>query len=144
MSRAPSAHKRAKRGSRGGGRFFHIELRPSNQFVAFRVQDVGEPGGVERAAGRRASGSWDTTKWLVEKMRAHVEGRHLIADSAEPRKPFKSLGSEPVHISGDRFRAKPRRDIPETERPTPAMRKEHAPNIKKAQAALRKRRETTS
>ena len=42
MARAPSAQKRAKPGSRGGGRFFHIELRPSNQFVAFRVQDIPE------------------------------------------------------------------------------------------------------
>lgn len=56
MSRAPSAPKRAKAGSHGGGRFFHIEVRPANQFVAFRVQDVGAPGGVERVAGQRASG----------------------------------------------------------------------------------------
>lgn len=69
MPHTLSTHKRAKPGSRGGGRFFHIELRPSNQFVAFRVQDVGEPDGVERVAGLRASGSWDTVKWLVEKTR---------------------------------------------------------------------------
>jgi len=144
MPRAPAGIKRAKPGSRGGGRFFHIELRPSKQFVAFRVQDVGEPGGVERVAGRRASGAWDTAKWLVEKTHAHVEDGHLIAGSAEAKKLFKSLGSAPVHVSGDRFRAKPRRDIPETEKPTPAMRKAQAANIKKAQAALRKRRETAS
>ena len=33
------------------------------------------------------------------------------------------LGSEPVLVDGDRFRARPRRDIPESEKPTPAMRK---------------------
>ena len=70
--------KRAKPGSRGGGRFFHIEVRPSAQFVAFRVQDVGAPGGVERV------GSWLCT-------------------------------------SG--FCAKPRRNIPEREKPTRAMRR---------------------
>lgn len=139
MARAPSAHQRAKPGSRGGGRFFHIEVRPSNQFVAFRVQDVGGRGGVERVAGQRASGSWDTAKWLVEKTHAHVEDGRLIPDSLEAEKLFATLGSPPVLIDGDRFRAKPRRNIPEEEKPTAAMRKAQLANIKKAQAAVRKR-----
>jgi hypothetical protein len=140
MPRAPSTRKRAKPGSRGGGRFFHIELRPSAQFVAFRVQDVGTPGGVERVAGQRATGSWDTAKWLVEKTDAHVENGRLVPDSAEAKKLFASLGSVPVHVAGDRFRAKPRRDIPEDEKPTPAMRRAQLSNIEKAQAAVRRRR----
>lgn len=134
--------RRAKPGSKGGGRFFHIQLRPSRDFVAFRVQDVGGPGGVERVAGLRANGSWDTAKWLVEKTHAHVEGNRLVADTAEARKVLATLGSMPVHVSGDRFRAKPRRDIPEGEKPTPAMRRAQLVNIKKAQAAVRKRRGT--
>jgi hypothetical protein len=57
------ARKRAKYpGSRGGGCFFHIKVRPPAQFVAFRVQDVGAPGGVERLAGRGTLGAWDTAK----------------------------------------------------------------------------------
>lgn len=140
MPRSPVAHKRAKPGSRGGGRFFHVEVRPSAQFVAFRVQDVGAPGGVERVAGRRASGTWDTAKWLVEKTHAHLEDDHLVPDSAEAKKLFASLDSTPVHVAGDRFRANPRRDIPEDEKPTPAMRRAQLANIKKAQAALRARR----
>ena len=142
MGRISSTHKRAKPGSRGGGRFFHIEVRPSAQFVAFRVQDVGAPGGVERVAGQRASGSWDTAKWLVEKTHAHVEDGHLIPDSSEAKKLFKTLGLAPVHVDGDRFRAKPRRDIPEHERPTPTVRRAQLANIKKAQAARRARRRT--
>ena len=134
--------RRAKPGAKSGGRFFHIELRPSRDFVAFRVQDVGAPGGVERVAGLRANGSWDTAKWLVEKTHAHVEGDHLVADTAEARKVLSTLGSAPAHVSGDRFRAKPRRDIPEREKPTPAMRRAQLANIKKAQAAVRKRRGT--
>jgi len=140
MPRSPVAHKRAKPGSRGGGRFFHVEVRPSAQFVAFRVQDVGAPGGVERVAGRRASGTWDTAKWLVEKTHAHLEDDHLVPDSAEAKKLFASLDSAPVHVAGDRFRANPRRDIPEDAKPTPAMRRAQLANIKKAQAALRARR----
>lgn len=144
MPRAPSPRKRAKPGSRAGGRFFHIEVRPSAQFVNFRVQDVGTPGGVERVAGQRASGSWDTAKWLVEKTHAHVEEGRLVADSAEAKKLFASLGSQPVHVDGDRFRAKPRRDIPEDDKPTPAMRRAQLANIKKAQAAVRARRKSVA
>ena len=138
--RAPAARTRAKPGAKGGGRFFHIELRPSSQFVGFRVQDVGGPGGVERVAGQRANGSWDTAKWLIEKTHAHVEDGRLVADSLEAEKVLKTLGSAPVHVGGDRFRAKPRRDIPESEKPTPAMRRAQLANIKKAQAAVRARR----
>ena len=141
MPGTPIERKRAKPGSRGGGRFFHIEIRPSARFIAFRVQDVGTPGGVERVAGRRASGSWDTAKWLVEKTHAHVADGHLVADSGEAKKLFASLGSAPVHVAGDRFRAKPRRDIPESEKPTMAMRRAQLANIKKAQIAARARRE---
>jgi len=139
MPRASVTRKRAKPGSRGGGRFFHIEVRPSKQFVAFRVQDVGGPGGLERVAGQRASGSWDTAKWLVEKTQAHVEHGRLVPDSLEAKKLFASLGSSPIHVDGDRFRAKPRRNIPEDEKPTPAMRRAQLANIKKAQAAVRAR-----
>jgi hypothetical protein len=144
-SRKASARKtrrRAKPGAKSGGRFFHIEVRPRRDFVSFRVQDVGAPGGVERVAGLRANGSWDTAKWLVEKTHAHVEDDRLVADTAEARKVLSALGSRPVHVSGDRFRAKPRRDIPENEKPTPAMRRAQLTNIKKAQAAVRKHRGT--
>jgi hypothetical protein len=136
----PAGKPRAKPGTKGGGRFFHIELRPSGQFVGFRVQDVGRPGGVERVAGQRADGSWDTAKWLIEKTHAHLDNGTLVADSLEAEKLLASLGSAPVHIGGDRFRAKPRRDIPEDEKPTPAMRRAQLKNIKKAQAAVRARR----
>jgi len=45
------------------------------------------------------------------------------------------LGSEPHHVVGDVFEAKPRRNVPELEKPTPAQRRTRAANIKKAQAA---------
>jgi len=66
-------HRRAKPGAKGGGRFFHIELRPAKEFVTFRVQNVGGPAGIERVAGRCANGSWDTAKWLIEKAHAHID-----------------------------------------------------------------------
>lgn len=104
-----TSRRRAKPGASGTGRFFHVQVRPNAQFVRFRVQDVGGRGGVERVAGQRANGTWDTVKWLVEKSHAHVHGETLVADTAEARKVLRSLGSAPVRVGGDRFRAAPRR-----------------------------------
>jgi len=133
---------RAKPGARGTGRFFHIQVRPRTEFVTFRNQDVGARGGIERVAGRRANGTWDTQKWLVGKTQAHLDGETLVADSVAAEKVLSQLGSPPRHLGGDRFIAKPRRDIPESEKPTPAMRRAQSTNIKKALAAVRRRRKT--
>jgi hypothetical protein len=135
-----SSERRAKPGARGGGRFFHIQVRPRTEFVTFRNQDVGGRGGIERVAGQRANGSWDTQKWLIGKSEAHIDGDRLVADSLAAEKVLAQLGSVPRHLEGDRFIAKPRRNIPESEKPTPAMRRAQRANIKKAQAAVRKRR----
>jgi hypothetical protein len=135
-----SSRRRAKPGARGRGSFFHIQVRPRTEFVTFRVQDVGGRGGVERLAGQRANGSWDTQKWLVGKSEAHIDGGKLVADSLAAEKVLSQLGSVPRHLGGDRFIAKPRRNIPERAKPTPAMRRAQLANIKKAQAAVRKRR----
>jgi len=132
--------RRAKPGARGGGRFFHIEVRPRSEFVLFRMQDVGGLGGIERLAGQRPSGSWDTVKWLIGKRHAHVERGRLVADSDEARKVIGMLGSAPRHVLGDRFKAKPRANIPESMKPTTAQRRAQLANIKKAQAALAARR----
>ena len=132
--------RRAKPGSSGKGRFFHIQVRPKSQFARFRVQDIGARGGIERVSGQRGNGSWDTVKWLVEKTHAHIHGGRLIADSAEARKLLRSLGSAPVHTTGDRFRAQPRTNIPESEKPTPKQRRASLTNIRKAQLARQIRR----
>ena len=140
MASKRGSHRRAKPGSRSAGRFFHIEVRPARDFARFRIQDVGRRGGVQRLAGQRANGTWDTQKWLIEKTDAHIENGELVPDSAAARKVLVSLSSTPVRVTGDRFKAKPRRNIPEAEKPTPAMRRAQMKNIRKAQAAVRRRR----
>ena len=140
MANKRQSHRRAKPGSRSTGRYFHIAVRPAREFVRFRIQDVGRRGGVQRLAGQRANGAWDTQKWLIEKTDAHIENDQLVPDSTEARKVLASLGSTPVHVTGDRFKAKPRRNIPKAEKPTPAMRRAQIKNIKKAQAAVRRRK----
>ena len=133
--------RRAKPGASGGGDYFHIEVRPRRLFVTFRNQDVGGRGGIERVAGQRASGSWDTQKWLIGKTHAHMARGRLVPDSAEAAKLFtKMLGSVPVHLDGDRFRAKPHRKLPASAKPTPAQRRASKRNIAKAQAAVRRGR----
>jgi len=134
-SKAPPAGRRAKPGSTGEGDFYHIEVRPKTDFRTFRNQDVGRKGGIERVAGKRSTGSWDTQKWLIGKELAHVEDGRLVPDSEHARKVLAELGSKPVHVGGDRFKAAPRPNVPESKKPTPAQRRAQQRNIRKAQAA---------
>lgn len=131
----PEGRSRAKPGTTGDGDYYHVEVRPKAQFTTFRTQDVGQRGGIERVAGKRSSGSWDTQKWLIGKAHAHIEDDKLIPDTQYAKDVLETLGSEPRHISGDRFKAAPRRNVPESEKPTPAQKRAQQFNIRKAQAA---------
>lgn len=100
-------NKRAAPGTKGSGNFYHIELRPKEEFVLFRTQDVGDPGGLERRGGQRIDGSWDTQAWLVSKDYAHIEGDKLVADHQDAKNLFDKLGAEPTRVKGDTFVIKP-------------------------------------
>lgn len=127
--------ERESPGATGKGEFYHIEVRPKEEFKTFRTQDVGEKGGIERVGGKRENGSWDTVKWLVSKEMAHVADGKLVADYKDARDLFDKFGSEPKHIEGDRFEAKARPNIAEKKKPTEAQTKARRENIKKAQSA---------
>jgi len=131
--------KRQKPGSTGHGKFFHIEVRPAHDFKTFRMQDVGKAGGLERLAGKRASGSWDTVAWLVSKEDAKVKNKELIIKDIHAKTVLKSLKGPIVRVKGDIFRAHPRPNVPERLKPTPAMKRAQMANIKKAQLALAKK-----
>src|SRR5262245_29570380 len=131
----PEGRRRQKPGTAGGGEYFHIAVRPKEDFVTFRTQDVGDPGHIQRVAGKRSSGSWDTVKWLVSKEDAHVENGRLVPDTADARELLAKLGSAPIHVEGDMFKAKDRPNVPERAKPTPAQKRAQRENIKKAQAA---------
>jgi len=133
----PQGRGRQKPGTSGKGEFYRIVVRPKEQFVTFRTQDVGGPGHIERVAGKRQSGSWATQAWLISKEDAHREGDRLVPDTTEARNLLARLGSEPVHAKGDIFEAKDRRNVPEREKPTAAQRRARSRNIQKAQAARR-------
>lgn len=133
--RQPQGKDRTAPGSTGKGDFYRIIVRAKSNFTSFRVQDVGDPGGLERIAGRRRSGSWATHAWLISKKMAHVEDGALIGDSEDVIKLLDSLQSVPVHVKGDIFKARDRRNVPEKEKPTVAQRRAYEENIKKAQMA---------
>ena len=131
----PEGRSRKRSGTTGGGEYYHVAVRPKQEFVTFRTQDVGGPGHIQRVAGKRRSGSWDTVKWLIGKEDAHVKGGKLIPDTEEAKGVLGKLSSEPVHVKGDVFEARDRRNVPEREKPTPAQQRARRRNIKKAQAA---------
>jgi len=136
----PQGRGRKKPGSTGKGKFYRIEVRPKSQFTSFRVQDVGEKGGLERVAGHRPSGSWATAAWLVSKDDAHVtKANKLVITDESAKTVLKSIRGPVEHVKGDIFKAKPRKNVPEKDKPTPAMRRAQAVNIKKAQQARRKK-----
>lgn len=133
------ASRRKKPGSTGRGDYYHIEVRPGGDFVTFQTQDVGKRGHIQRVAGRRSSGYWSTVKWLIGKDDAHMDDHKLIPDTKDAKDVIERLGSKPVHVIGDRFKARPRENIPESTKPTPAQQRARRKNIKKAQAARTKK-----
>jgi len=130
MATEKKSRGRKKPGDTGEGDYYHVEVRERGNLKTFRTQDVGDPGHLQRVAGKRESGLWTTVKWLISKEDAHVENGRLVPDTKDARELIEKLGSQPAHLSGDRFKAKPRRSGPTTAQ-TPAKQQK----IKKAQAA---------
>jgi len=130
--------RRKKPGATGKGKFYHIEIRPKSEFVSFRNQDVGEAGGLERLAGKRANGTWDTATWLISKEDSKIdEHGHLKITAPKVKSILKQIKGKIVHVKGDIFKAHPK-NVREIDKPTLAMRRAEKANIKKAQAARRK------
>lgn len=129
---------RAKPGTGGRGKYYRIVVRPKSSFKSFMVQNLGGRDGVERLAGKRRNGTWDTQAWLIPKSKAHVSGTSLAGKTPGIRSIISKLGSKPRKVGGDVFRAKPRKNVPENKKPTPAMKRAQNKNIKKAQRARRK------
>ena len=131
------SNKRAKPGSQGEGDYYRIVVRDKAEFTTFRYHDVGDKGHILRLAGKRSSGSWDTQTWLISKDDAHVDGDTLVPDTEDASQLIASLGSQPMHVTGDIFKAKDRLNVPERAKPTEAQKRARSENIKKAQQARR-------
>ena len=127
-----TARRRAKPAARRRG-FFHIEVQPKEAFVAFKTQDIGSDGGIERVAGKRAGGAWSTQEWLIAKDQAHVERGTLIGDTVDARRVLTMLGTEPRHIKADRFTIHGHRGMPVDVSPTMAPRRAGLSNVQAPQ-----------
>ncbi|MBA7623344.1 hypothetical protein ES703_30739 [subsurface metagenome] len=136
----PQGRGRAKPGTKGKGNFYRIVVRPKSEFVTFRNHDVGTKGHLQRLAGRRKNGSWATQAWLIAKTDSRVSNGILVGKTSDAKKLLSKLQGTPKKVRGDIFKCRPRKNIPEKTKPTPAMRKAQTKNIKKAQAARRKKR----
>lgn len=136
----PQGRARKKPGTGGRGKYYRVVVRPKGQFSSFRLHDVGRKGHIQRLAGKRKGGSWDTQAWLIAKTDAHYSGGKLVGKTAAAKKLLAKLRTRPRKVKADISRAKPRRNVPEKSKPTAKMRKARARNIKKAQAARRKKR----
>ena len=134
----PEGRARKKPGTTGKGKFYRIIVRPKSEFSSFRNQDVGKKGHIERLAGRRKSGSWDTHSWLIAKTDAEVKDGNLIGKTKDAKKIISQLSTKPKKVKGDIFQAKPRKNIPERLKPTKKMKAAQKKNIRKAQATRRK------
>ena len=64
----------------------------------------------------------------------------LIIDDKKARSALKQIRGPIIHFKGDVFRAHPARNIPEKDKPTPAMKRAQRQNIKKAQRARAKKK----
>jgi hypothetical protein len=58
----PGGRERAKPGATGEGEYYHIEVRPKEQFMMFRTHDVGKQGGIELVAGKRPAAAPGMTR----------------------------------------------------------------------------------
>jgi hypothetical protein len=68
-----------------------------------------------------------------------VEDGKLVGDTQEVRDLIRRLRSRPTRLRGDRFQAKPRRNVAERSKPTAAQTRAKKQNIKKAQKAQRRK-----
>lgn len=130
----PAGRARAKPGTKGQGEYYRIVVQPKEEFATFRYHDVGRPGRIQRLSGKRSGGSWDDQAWLISKKMAHPARGRLVADAPAAQKVLDKIGPA-KHVKGDVFQGHPRRNVPESEKPTPAQRRAQLKNIRKAQEA---------
>lgn len=116
--RQPEGRSRKKPGMGGHGNYYRVIVRPKSEFVTFRTHDVGRSGHTQRITGKRSSGSWATHTWLISKDDAHVKDEHLKADDVKIKRILQNLRGPIKKLKGSIFHAKPRKNIPEKDKPT--------------------------
>ena len=130
--RQPEGNSRKQPGTGKSGNYYRIVIRPKSEFTIFRTHDVGRAGHTQRIAGKRSSGSWATHAWLISKDGAYVEKGHLKSDVSKVKKVLQNLRGG-INVRGNIFKAKPRKNVPEKDKPTKKQKIARKKNIRKAQ-----------
>jgi hypothetical protein len=133
----PEGRSRAKPGTKGEGDYYRIIIRPKEEFVIFRYHDVGKPGGIQRLAGKRSSGSWADQAWLISKEDAHLANGKLVPDTSDAREILQVIGPA-KHVRGDVFQGHPGRKVSETKKPTVTRLQAQMENIREIQKVRQK------
>lgn len=137
--RQPEGRSRKKPGTGKNAKYYRIIVRPKSEFTAFRTHDVGRTGHTLRIAGKRSSGSWATHSWLISKKDAYVENGYLKTNISKIKKVLQNLRGSIKKSKGSIFIAKPRKNIPEKDKPTKKQQRARQKNIKKAQKSRKKK-----
>lgn len=112
MKKVKTGRARKKPSTGGKGKFYRIVVRSKYDFDNFRVQDVGSKGHLERLAGHRPSGSWDTVSWLISKDDAEAKGGKLVITNKKVKDSLAKAMRGPVkHVKGDVFHAYPKKKL---------------------------------
>ncbi|PIW32947.1 MAG: hypothetical protein COW27_02385 [Nitrosopumilales archaeon CG15_BIG_FIL_POST_REV_8_21_14_020_37_12] len=133
--RQPDGRSRKKPGMGNQGEYYRVIIRPKSEFVTFRTHDVGCSGHTQRVAGKRSSGSWATHSWLIHKDDAYVQNDVLKSNNSKIKQILDRLRGTIKRYKGNIFKAKPRKNIPESDKPTPVQQRARKKNIQKAQRA---------
>ncbi|MHA7646727.1 hypothetical protein [Nitrosopumilus sp. S4] len=137
--RQPEGNSRKEPGMGSNAEYYHVLIRPKSEFITFRTHDVGRSGHTQRIAGKRANGKWATHAWLISKKDAYIKNKILKSDLTKINKILKELRGPIKKIRGDIFKAKPRKNVPEKDKPTKKQQIARKKNIKKAQKAKKEK-----
>lgn len=98
---------RRQPGEGGGGKYYHILLRPKGRFVLFRTVPVVDTYGVLEVLGRKPTDEWEAHKILVRKDIAVQKGRELSVMLHSARFMLPELRGPIRQLHDDVFVAKP-------------------------------------
>lgn len=71
------------------------------------------------------------------------EKNNFVFDDQKAASVLKNISGEIIHVKWDIFKAHPRKNVAEKDKPTPAMKKAQSENIKKAQAVKKAKAKKT-
>ncbi|MFA6024447.1 MAG: hypothetical protein WC777_04515 [Candidatus Gracilibacteria bacterium] len=102
------------------GHFFHLELRPREDFVLFSVRDIGREGHSFLVLGQFPDGTWATHKWLISKRDAYISDKgELKSEDYLVQEILDYVDGDLVHKTADSFVVRTHRGLRSNAAPAP-------------------------